>query len=620
MILDKTFSNFILAVCLFIIIIYIEEKKKGINLLINSLKNGRLTLFSWRIGIIFIVTFFVTLTIQSQNLLLSHIFSGDLGSFNRYVQSNLQFVDCVYPIKIWQFLLISITVKTIIISILLIAFWLLLLLIKNVMYSILIFMAGIAMQINTYENVNLATAFAYSKYINIAALLDVETNLRTYNNMNIFEKAINVNDLYVLALVIFIILIIPLYYAVIIRKNEGKLYAKIESVKKKISDIKLPLHKHTNLFLHELSKVLFQMRVIIILGIATVIVLNMGYQEKLDTNYALTVYNDYLEQVKGPYSLEKIGYLEAERQLWEEKIIEQEEIIRQYEQEENADSYYFIDEAKNYIKKYNVAKGVVNNIISEGERLSQLIKNDLEVEFINKNEMNKIIGNNSDNINIEDAFIIVLLIILSSSAIFSYDKEYNLNNLINSTKKGRSSLVTSKYIVLCLVVCYIVMVVILNRYSYFDISLFDKKYDMAIQSYYKYNDFNFNITINDFLVILLFLKVIIGISIAFIVALISYKSKNVSASIIISSIIMLFTNLLYLSGLFSAKNFALGTIVAITPIINSFGIDKPYYIIPFFVVVAISIAATFYVHHSINNTVIRKKQVIKRKERNIANS
>ena len=100
----------ILAVTLLIAAGFCEERKKGLNLLIRSTKNGRRKLSAQRVVIIVTAALAASVSVHFFCYAAAVLSCGDMGIF-RPIQSIPEFFLCPYPITILDYLIFSVLLK-----------------------------------------------------------------------------------------------------------------------------------------------------------------------------------------------------------------------------------------------------------------------------------------------------------------------------------------------------------------------------------------------------------------------------------------------------------------------------------------------------------------------------
>lgn len=284
----------ILAVTLLISAGFCEERKKGLNLLIRSTKNGRLRLSVQRVGIIITAALLSSVIVHFFCYGVAVLSCGDMEIF-RPIQSVPEFSLCAYPITISDYLVLSVMLKALGAAVAGLLLYFLSTFFEP-MIAFGMFGGAAAGQLIFYGTILPTDRLAPLKFCNIAAILRTDVFFREYCNLNIFGNAVS---FLTFALFVVGIVFVTITAACCIftsnRVEEHSLGDRIldrvrSFISRKVPPMPLPVW--------EMKKIFISQKGVIILAVVIYISISSAFQYR----YVIPAYSKYEEMYYGKFS------------------------------------------------------------------------------------------------------------------------------------------------------------------------------------------------------------------------------------------------------------------------------------------------------------------------------
>lgn len=332
----------ILAVTLLIAAGFCEERKKGLNLLIRSTKNGRRKLSAQRVVIIVTAALAASVTVHFFCYAAAVLSCGDMGIF-RPIQSIPEFSLCPYPITILDYLIFSVLLKALAAAV----SGLLLYFLSAVFEPIIafgLFGAAAAAELIFYGTILPTDRLAPLKFCNIAAVLRTEAFFSGYCNLNIFGNAVGFLFCALIAAVgsfVLLCAVCVIFASCGVGFSFGsKLTDRPGSfISRKSPALPLPLW--------EIKKIFVNRKGLLVLGV----ILYLAVSSALQYSYVIPTYSEYEEEYYGQFggaiTEELRGEMAAE---YDRVYAEQKALYEEYMAELEANDFHLTDDL---IPKYN---------------------------------------------------------------------------------------------------------------------------------------------------------------------------------------------------------------------------------------------------------------------------
>ena len=403
---------FIMAFMMFATVVIITmEKENGLTILSKTTVNGGI-----KHGLVKSFTLAISCVVVTvlMNLVTMVVVNGfyPFCDMNAPIQSVCGYGYCSLNVCIWQFIVINILMKILFYFAVTGVFYFLCCCFRNCIpvYCIsVIITAGLTVLSNT---ISPTSYLSWINNYNLLAHRNTIDVIKRYVCVNIGGRAV---DKVTFVIILFIVVsVVCVAVGVVI-------YTHMEEREKK-SSLKLNLINrrkiHTNMFLHELHKVLWAQKGILILLIATVMGY-VSYSPVKDTNYSLAdvVYEYQAERIQGKYSSKTAEFISDFKTITEKK----------YDEEYGSATYT----EKLVI---NAEKTASERLVHYGHYLSEK-----EASYLINNDGYVCLTYGNHEVNRHNAIkmlIISVMAVLTFVSIMSVDYQYGEDVLVHTTLFG----------------------------------------------------------------------------------------------------------------------------------------------------------------------------------------
>lgn len=536
-IIFKEKGFFIAFFVMFLFVIQLKERNAGNYLLINSTASGRgknhvkNVIATSAVIAIFLVVYFFVMILGAMGRF------GFNGSLLAPVQSLMICNRFTFRISILLFIIIYIIYYIVVMSNLMLLLYFLTQLFSNPAFSVLsaIIISAIGMAMTRFKDYSI---FGNIKYFDIYNYILNDESIYIYNNLNFWERPVNVFLLMVLVNIITaLILIIAIYFA-------G------EKIRKVTKTCRLRIgisNRHFDIFRFETYKLLIQKKGILVFIIGFLILF-----KTLDFNKVLMAGNTkMLNDIYESYS---------------DKTLDDAKVFVKDEKKDNKNFENIFKLKTILYYKGEVSEGEYNNLFRVHEakllykktidQLEEQIlyldqirqEKNIDVKLINEKPYNIFFG--TDYLNIRKVMLIslvnIIMIILISYPLYSFDRENDMRYVIRTTKKGRENLFyhrSGNILVLAFIISAITFIFriieINNNYKF-------KDFSAPVQSIRTFSDFKLHISIIGFFIIYIVVQSLLLASFGLISSFLADKMGGIKGLLIAVIIFILPDSLSYL--------------------------------------------------------------------------
>lgn len=527
------------------VIVIVDERKKGLWETVYATKNGRCILAIKRFMLITVLAFAGVMILAAENIIIASSLSGGVGDIFRSIQSIEMMKNVTMEINIFQFVILIYLWKAISIAIVGMFFYILATSIKSHIMPMLVLLVVLAGELLLFRTIQETSTLAALKYINIVSGFFSQNIMFAYKNISILGNAVGSYGCMVttgIVLYIFLGLIMSLLGS---RKpfsvGEGVISRQLSNI-----SYKLKLYRHNSLFIHEMHKQLWIVRVLFVLIVMMLVsILNINTDE-VKYGYADNVYIQYMEILEGEVTSEKQEYIKNEKSIWQEKYDEtQQELSNLIE---NGNNVYQIEATQKKLEQYIVSMQVVSEIDALCDRLLKLEDNGADAEFINEIGYDNYLGEKSFDINQKATILNMLFVVFAVSGIYAYENSQSGKLLTYPTKYGRGRFAFTKCagtFVITLFIFIVSSIAILYEVN--------EKYGLGgmtadARSVYLFEDFSIGCPIWLVILGILTLRFILLYIMSLVIMFISSRSKNYITAILVSTIIFMVPAMLVYMG------------------------------------------------------------------------
>lgn len=603
---DCFFSGMLLMVLsLIVVIIMLQERKKGLWQFVYSMPKGRSSLALKRAGILCLSVTIGGILLESENLLITGWYHGGFGNLNRMVQSNPAFSGCVIPMKMGTFLALLILMKILVCAFLGCVLWLLASSIKSNAAAFASLAMVLAVEYYGYTEIAAQSVMNKWKFLNLFAFLDSGHVITSYQNLNFFGNPVS-SHMVLLGVMPLMLVLVVLGVTISGRRKpfaqkDGLL---IHGLEKVIYLIK-PYRHSCHLF-HECYKVFVKQRVALMLVILAVGCALSLKSEDIYYNYETTLYNNYMEQIQGKVTPEKMDYLVSETELWQQQMDESKYKLKRYHSllqlhEINGSEEYLnvfasdreVEAEREKIKQYQSAKELLESLSVQGEKMQELQKENVDAGFVNRIGYGMYLGKGGESSTQKQVLVMLLSVIITLAGLKSYETSQNADKFLKSLKKGRTSVFYRKCVAALFVTGFITGAVSFvgfsNTYHTYGMSGFD----LSVLSLEMFEKFPVNISLGQMLGLVWILRFIMLYAVAMIVIFLSGRTKNMLVSMFLSALVLLIPAGLVHMGFEPLSMVSVLRPVTVTHFWNVYGFEKITSVLPCIVLGIIGVISFF---------------------------
>ncbi len=511
----------IFIVLLLTIILLTREKESGMIKLQKANVNGRTKqILSKQIaGIIFVSV--LSIVIYVETFVINSLLYGT-GSLKAPIQSVNGFFASTLKVNILQYILLFVILKIVGICVFMFIAYIVCNIFKNtistcIAYSIVIFIEYILyVSIGEFSNISIL------KYFNICSILNVQDYTKGYTNLNIFNNPIPYGRGIAFEIAFLIIFAVTINIVVFNKPIKDRKAKRLSIFK---------MQTNHSLCCHELYKTLINNKIILMI-IAVAIIQIFTYKN-------ITVYNDAVDHFYNIY-VEKINGTNDSKA---ESLIKKEESKFDKFEQELIDAEAALNSGKITEMGYETIQSEYNAHKSEMEAFEQLLEqreyltkleNNKKIKgwFLNEKAYRKIFYMDDTLTEFKDGLLMLSLLVMIIIPMIVIDKEKKLDILFSSTKLGRKALWNKKIISACTSGVLVFAAVYAPRYYYVINNLGYKATIAPIQSIKEYYNFPLKLSVHQFLLFEIVLKLLCVIFLAITILSISAYSKTLVSAIV----------------------------------------------------------------------------------------
>lgn len=584
------------------VLIMLEERKKGLWHFVYSLPQGRSRLAFFRCISMFLAVAFAAILLEGENLIIMGSTYGGFGDLSRAVQSNPEFSGCVLTVNMGTWLFLAICTKIIVCTFIGMIFWAAVSSLKSHTIAFAVLAAAVAGEYYAYTEIGTQSSLNRLKYMNLFGFLDSGYALSHYQNLNFFGNPVGMTTLLLYIVPLFLLIICVL--AVILGRQ--KPFSQKESLWMYIYEkiiFKFKPYRHNSVFLHECYKVFIKQKCILILFVMGIISYFMIDVQEIYYDYPTTIYNSYINQIKGPVTKEKTAYLQSESRLWlekadasKEKTSEYERLLEQSMKDGNTEYTKLFFSNEDYeqelkkIRQYEQSQKIVEDLLHLSERLEDLQAKNVHAGFVNKIGYEMYFGTAGNHRSAGEAMIMLTFLIVSLAGIKSYENSQNADKFIKSTRRGRAILYRRKWAVALIVTLFIFLMPTILGFYNISKTYGITEFHIAAQSLDEFSEFPLTVSLGGLVLILWILRFIMLTAVAGFILFLSGKTKNMMISVFLCVLLLLVPAGLVYMG-FSAVSFlSVLRPLTVTYFWNKYGFGGIMWILPCIILFIMGIA------------------------------
>lgn len=541
------FSNFVLgdaiimAMVLVVLLLFAEEKNKGLSLLVRCTKNGRSKLVLERAGILAVTSLLASFLVTVACMSLSHVLCGDPG-FGRPLQSVPEFSLCAFPITIGEYLMLTILLKALAaftfgVFVLLLLVWL------EAIPAILTGAGMLLLEFVLYTLILGTDKLSGFKLANVLALLRTEIFFKNYYNINLFGHAVGFMTYAVVvigAVAVGLLILSAIFSA---KCTENCLQIGV------INKIKVWCSLHAPnppLFFWELRKVFISQRGILILAA----VLYFAASSGLEYRYYSYVDKDreyYYEKYAGVITEDKITKIQADCEELTNLYFEAADKIKDLREHdpENERILTLMQTCYDLSGKIMVLEEIMENATGA---LNYTLETGVETQLVKPDAYERLFITDVSTTNKNSMFLLCGIIGLFSG-LLACEKECNMTLWLQTLFKGRKALLFRKLGIIALTVPVLVLGVSWAQLYQVSEAVGFNDLHATAQSIALFREIPFTISIGGYLALVFVIRMLFAFLAGALVAGISALAPNRVLCLFISFVLLVVPMVLALTGI-----------------------------------------------------------------------
>lgn len=532
---------------LVIIIVFIQERKTGLWNIIHATKKGRFSLAIKRIGILTVSVLLSTVIAYTILFITSFWLFGGIGDVFRSVQSISEFQNFVFPMSVIEFIFFYVFINALSQLVLILFVWLIISLVRTM--NIALGLAGIILtaEFVLYKLLPIQSNLSILKYINLFCFVNPTTEITKYHNLNFFNIVINRYWLifYFLLSFIFIfalltVLISALKYP---EANGNKITNALNRFFKKLANVYWCVVEKSSTFGYELYKILIIQKGWIVLIALVFVLFNTVNTNEIYQSETENIVNEFYEKYNGQLTDSARQYAADLKNEIDEVDSDLAKAYLNYREgkitQNNYNSYVWKSDAFD-------SKREALNIIQD--RIDYAGKQGDNAWLVNPKGYSELLDSEAFSRQQNFALLSIFCMIIILSNVFAYEKQSMVYPVLMSSLKGRKFLFRKKVtaaviitLIIWLCTSCVELISICIRYPL-------ENLNAPIQSIEFLEIIPFNCSIIIFLSGLYISKLLLMISVCFVVCLISTFGKY-EISMIISTILLVVPASFYILGI-----------------------------------------------------------------------
>ena len=541
------YSNFVLgdaiivAIVLVVLLLFAEEKNKGLSLLVRCTKNGRSRLLLERAGILAVTALLASFLVTGTCLLLSHVLCGE-ADLARPLQSIPEFSLCAFPITIGEYLVLSVVLK----ALAAFSFGMLVLLLLVWLEAIPAMLAGAGALFGEFLLYTLILGtdkLSGFKLANTIALLRTEIFFKNYYNVNLFGQAVG---FLAFATVVISVMVLGLVILAVIfsaKCAESTLHIGIINKVKVWCSLHAP---NPPLFFWELRKVLFNQKGILILAAVLYFAASSGLE------YRYYSYEDkereyYYEKYAGTITQETINKMQANHEellgLYFEAV-EELKYLQEYEPE-NEKNLTLMQTCFDLSEKILALEEIIDNA---NEAFAYTERTGVETQLVKPDAYKRLFVTDRSTTDKNSMFLLLGIVGLFSG-IVACEKECNMTLWLQTLFKGRKPLICRKIGVIALTVPVLVLGVSWAQLYQVQEAVGFNDLGATAQSLALLRELPIPMSIGGYLVLIYVVRMLFAFLVGVLVAGISALASNRVLGLFVSFVLLVVPMVLALTGI-----------------------------------------------------------------------
>lgn len=573
----KAADYLIFVVIIFLCLMFLNERRKGLWSVIYSGAGGRASLALKRIVVLFFVSMVSVILIYGINLSISFYIYGGFEYLDAPLQSIEIFGSLPLNITVRDFLVIYFIFKIIAVFLLSVLLYVIMSAVNDVKYSITVTAVFLGIEYILFEFLPVQSYANIFKYFNIFSFINLSELFTNYLNVNLFEYAINIRTICMISAIplCIIMTVVCILIQAYKRPNTGK--SVLDKIALWINCISDKITRNFNILNFEIYKLLYLQKGVLVILALVLIAANFNYVSYVNYTEEETIVNQYYELLQGEIDENTLSKIDDLISNNNQKIQEYETYSEKYDKGSINYSDYYMNELnlegayKNQIALQQV-KSRAEELYDKNEGL-WLVDEEGFKSILGYNDGSDLGQNqNCANKQSEISLLSIVVLILMLSGIISFETQSGTKQMLKSMPKGRNKLFKSK-ILAVLIITVSVWVVSYTGEIIALMSNNSQIFNAPVHSFTSLEKMQVDIKFWQFVVMIYIYRLLALFSIASIIILLSSIGSNINLTYVISCGILVAPSVLYYYlGISFVKFFSASYYLSVlTSVISEYG-------------------------------------------------
>lgn len=495
----EVFQNFYLSDIFMIIVIVLlcfqqfgQDNRTGMADLIQATPNGKGKLRFSQMSVIYLSVIGMTILLYGSNLVLSGVCFG--WESTKRIQAIAVFRNVPFPLTIGAYAGLYLLGK--ILAIVFIATICQLLAVRwngnNIAW--VVFGGLLCISFSLWFFLPNSPISKIIQYLNLVGILDIKQILGSYQNLNLFSRPVS-------------LLWAAIFFAVAVSLIGMLLILKIRRSERRIKKIEIARkgkhHVWKHVFYYEQNKIFWSQKIWLILIVLIGIGLSGWMKKDAFISSEEFYYNQYIALVEGAYTEEK------------NQIIQ------------------------DLLSDPSITNTAQRNAIGQIHEQAENLKGQKHqnIAFLNENQIGKFLFDTENEM--KNTLIVVVAMLLSVCTLFYQDKKTNMHHLLHTTPKA-NAIYWNKIKTAALIGAGYMSIIWGAYYTQYFVQYGIQNTDFLVQSLTKFGDMKVEITIWNYMIFNIIMRVFVGIYIGILLAFLAQVFVNPTQNMVIGTVILAF--------------------------------------------------------------------------------
>lgn len=443
----------------------IREKERGLLPIIKSTKNGRLRVILSKIAVLLGLSVFCSILFFGENLIYAQVTFG-LGDLTRSIQSVSGYLTSALSLSVGEYLLCFFLIKAVAYFLAAMLAMLACVILFHPAPSYLCVAVVIGVSYVLYGTILPVSRWNLFRYLNLANFLSVTPLFDSYQNLNLFEYPFEVLPASLITMAVLLLLFVFLSIWIFCVKKTSERSLRLPNF--------LHLRKRpktgrsVSLFYHESFKLLMSNKALILLILFVLFQWNTVRSSVFYSPEEM-YYKSYMTALGGPLTPEKEQYLADEQEKFDQAQQNLAEIQQKFAAGEiGKDELRLLTES--YQKILAPQRTFSEKILPQYEYIKQMQAEGEDPNFVYETGFLSLMGQGNELVNaqsdIQNGTILLLLMILCFSGLFSMEYSTGAQNIVSVYLHGRRRTVLRKVAVSALLLAAFFVLTYLPDFLY----------------------------------------------------------------------------------------------------------------------------------------------------------